>query len=165
MAVEPFRVEGLAGVLKTLQELPPEIVSKAGGPVKFGLKAAMKMMAAEVKQNLQGIINEPNKGGQDESTGLLMANIKDGRARLKGKNGEAHRVYVRKKSYGDGKKASTPQVARLLEYGTERRKPMPFIRPAFDAKKGEAVRIFETEIKKRIAGIVKKLSAQNRVPK
>lgn len=175
MARETVRIEGLAGVLQTLQQLPPEIVSKNGGPVKFGLKAAMKMMAAEVRQNLQQIINTPNAGGENESTGLLMQNVRDGRARLRGVKGEAHRVFIRNKRYPDKpvetqphpgpgpKPVTTAQNARLLEYGNNRRPPMPFIRPAFEAKKNEAIDIFTNELKRRIALVQKRLARQNRV--
>jgi HK97 gp10 family phage protein len=175
MAVEPFRMEGLAGVLKTLEELPPEIVSKAGGPVRQGLREAVKMLGVEVRKNLKRIIDEPNIGGQNESTGLLLDNVRTGRARLRGQNGEAQRVYIRRKRYpprkvdtkprseGGPKTNTTPQIARMLEYGTALRKPMPFIRPAFDAHKNRAVQIFETEVKRRISLVQKRLARKNRV--
>lgn len=175
MAVEPFRMEGLAGVLKTLEELPPEIVSKAGGPVRQALREAVKMLGEEVRNNLKRIVDEPNVGGQNESTGLLLENIRTGRARLRGQNGEAQRVYVRSKRYpprkvetkprGDSppKLNTTPQVARMLEYGTELRRPMPFFRPAFDAHKQRAVQIFESQLKRRIALVQKRVARKNRV--
>lgn len=176
MAVEPFRIEGLAGVLKTLEELPAEIVSKAGGPVRQGLRAAMRMMAEEVRENLRRIIREPNCNGQNKSTGLLLENIRVGSFRLRGQNGEAQRVYIRKKRYpprrvdtkprkeGGPKPVVTPQVARLLEYGNEKlNPPKPFLRPAFNQNKERAVNIFETELKRRIDLVQKRLARKNRV--
>jgi HK97 gp10 family phage protein len=72
-------------------------------------------------------------------------------------------VKVRRKAYPGtkGKAVTTPQVARLLEYGTEKRAPMPFIRPAFDAAKGYVFGMFTAELGKRLNGIVKKLHRAN----
>jgi HK97 gp10 family phage protein len=175
MAREPFRVEGLAGVLQTLQELPPEIVSKAGGPVRQALRVALRPMLAAVQENLREIIRRPNKNGQNESTGFLLQNIRQGSYRIRGQNGEGQRVYVRRKRYqpkdvetqprgqGSPKPVVTPQVARLLEYGTETREPMPFMRPAFNENNQRAVQLFESEVKRRIALVQKRLARKNRV--
>jgi HK97 gp10 family phage protein len=95
---------------------------------------------------------------------------------LRGQNGEAQRVYIRKKRYpprrvdtkprkeGGPKPVVTPQVARLLEYGNEKlNPPKPFLRPAFNQNKERAVNIFETELKRRIDLVQKRLARKNRV--
>lgn len=166
MPVESFRVEGLKGVIDTLKSLPPEVVSKRGGPVRAALRKAAVVIQKQEIENLQYIIAEPNKGSADQSTGLLEKNIVVSRSRLAGgQNGERMLVRIRKKTYEGqgGKPVVTPQVARLLEYGSERNTPKPFIRPAFDAKKNEAVNVFVTETNKGIERIYKKLKRQNRV--
>ena len=167
MASVTVKLTGLEGVMKTLQSLPAEIVSKGGGPVRRALRKASVVMQKEVKQNLQTIIAEPNADGEvSESTGLLDKNIVitrgKGRQKIKG---ERYTVRVRNKPYTNkkGKRVTTAQNARLLEYGTERRKAYPFIRPAFEAKKGEVLSTFVTEVNKDISRIVKKLERQNRV--
>jgi HK97 gp10 family phage protein len=167
MATESVRIEGLEGVMKTLKELPPEIVSRRGGPVRSALRKASKVMVDEMKANVQKIIDEPNIGGQDYSTGLLQENIVSTRTtnRMQ-QNGEQYRARVRRKKYpqtGNAKTVTTSQVAALLEAGTERRRPMPWARPAFDAKKHEVVTMFTTEIRRNLDRIVKKLARQNRV--
>jgi HK97 gp10 family phage protein len=167
MATESVRIEGLEGVMKTLKELPPEIVSRRGGPVRSALRKASKVMVDEMKANVQKIIDEPNIGGQDYSTGLLQENIVSTRTtnRMQ-QNGEQYRARVRRKKYpkrGNEKTVTTSQVAALLEAGTERRRPMPWARPAFDAKKHEVVTMFTTEIRRNLDRIVKKLARQNRV--
>lgn len=175
MAVVTFKVEGLEGVIKTLQSLPPEIVSKRGGPVRVALRKAAVIIQKQEIENLQTIILQPNKGGTDDNTGLLEKNIVVSRSKLLGgQNGERYLVRIRRKVYpGQAPKSNvrakgaknvvTSQVARLLEYGTAKRQPYPFIRPAFDAKKQEAVDTFVTEVNKGILRIQKKLERQNRV--
>lgn len=161
MARETFRIEGLEAVVKTLTSLPPELVSKRGGPVRTALQKAAKMMQGAEQTKLQAIIDQENADGKPtESTGLLKQNIVVKRGRLAGgEKGELYSVSVRRKSYpaDKGKRVTTPQVARLLEYGTEKRMPMPFIRPAFEENKSKVAPLFVAELSKRLAAIVKKL--------
>lgn len=173
MAGEVVRIEGLDAVVKTLLALPPELVSKRGGPVRTALQKAAKRIQLDEQQNLQQIIDEPNisllsngdiRGSGDVSTGLLKKNIVVKRGRLAGgEKGELYSVTVRKKAYpGDGgKPRHTRQIATLLEYGTEKRPPMPFIRPAYEAAKGYVFAMFTSELSKRLNGIVKKLHRTN----
>ena len=167
MARETVRIEGLAGVMRSLQQLPPEIVSKRGGPVRSALQKAAKAMQVAAQTKLQGIIDRPNEDGlPSESTGLLKKNIVTKRGRLAGgEKGELYSVGVRRKAYPEskGKRVSTPQVARLLEYGTERRAPLPFLRPAFEENKGRVLGIFTDEINKKLSAIWKTLARQNGV--
>lgn len=170
--VETFDVQGLAGVLATLQALPRELASKRGGIVRAALRKAAVVLQKQVKANLAQIIAEPNvnaPGGlpANDSTGLLKKNIVVTRGKPpSGQNGEVILVRIRNKVYPpdqvSGKKPiSTAQVARLLEYGTERRRAMPFIRPAFEAKKQEAVATFQREIFAGIDKAYRKIAAQN----
>lgn len=165
MPVETVRIEGLQGVLATLRALPPEIVSKGGGPVRSALRKAAQVIQRQEQANLQAIIDAPNADGKFESTGLTKANIVLTRGRRNAFKGESYLVRVRNKPFpgASGKGSTTAANARRLEYGTEKRAPMPFIRTAFEAKKGEALQVFTTEINKRLVAIVKKLERQNRV--
>jgi len=167
MAVEKVRIEGLEGVMKTLRELPPEIVSKRGGPVRTALRKASKIMVNEMKSNVQQIIDTPNISGQNVSTDLLIKNIVTTRnSKMRGK-GERYVARVRRKKYPktspDAKTVTTSQVGALLEQGTEKRRPMPWARPAFDAKKGEVIPLFVSELRKNLDRITKKLAKQNGV--
>lgn len=165
MAREVVRIEGLEGVLDTLQKLPPEIVSKRGGPVRFALRKAAQVLQKEVQSNLQKIIDTPNKDGRDESTGLTKKNIVITRGRRRNFKGESMLVRVRNKRFPDqrGKASTTAANARRLEYGTEKRRPMPFIRPAFNSKRMEALGVFSREINKKLVAIQRKLERENRV--
>lgn len=164
MPVQAVRIEGLDVVLRTLKALPAAMVSKSGGPVLFALRRASYPLKQQIQINLQGIIDAPNIDGMPtKSIGLLKTNIVSKRGgKPKGQNGERVIVGVRKKAYPQsrGKATTTPQVARLLEYGDEKRRAHPFIRPAFDLKKNEVLKIFEREIGARLLALVKKVEKQ-----
>lgn len=171
MARETVKIEGLDGVLKTLRELPPEVVSKNGGPVRSALAKAARMMRDEAAANVQKIIDAPNIGeSQTESIGLLKKSIQARRGRLKGEKGELYVVRIKPKQMYPDKfqdkrnSVSAAKVGRQLEYGTEKRMPMPWLRPAFDAKKGQVITLFVSELNKKLGAIVRKLARKNRVP-
>lgn len=171
MARETVKIEGLDGVLKTLRELPPEVVSKNGGPVRSALAKAARMMRDEAANNVQKIIDAPNIGeSQTESIGLLKKSIQARRGRLKGEKGELYVVRIKPKQMYPAKfqdkrnSVSAAKVGRQLEYGTEKRMPMPWLRPAFDAKKGQVITLFVSELNKKLGAIVRKLARKNRVP-
>lgn len=164
MAVETVRIEGLAGVIDTLKRLPPEIVSKAGGPVKASLKKAADILRDEAKLNVRKIIDDPNIDGQpSESTGLLLLSIQAKRGRVIGQKGEAQVVSIKRgQNYPaskQGKKGglTATKVGRLLEYGSEKMQAKPWLRPAFEAKKQEALNTFVREITTRATAIIKRL--------
>lgn len=156
-------IRGLTGVLDALKSLPPEIVSKRGGPVRASLRAAANVLRDEAKANVARIIAEPNVDGDNRSTGLLHKSIQTKRSKLKsGVNGEAFVVGIRRgQKYPDSRQGrkevvTAVQVGRLLEYGTEKRKPMPWLRPAFDAKGSAALARFSEEMQKRTTAAIKK---------
>ncbi len=167
MPRESMRVEGLEGVLQTLKQLPAEIVSQRGGPVRSALRKAAVLIQRQAQANVQAIIDQPNDGDlSPESTGLLKANIVAGRIRpMQGQRGEAFLVRVRRKVYpGEGKwkKRTTAQIGTLLEEGTAKRAAMPWMRPAFEAKKAEAVGVFARELPLDIERAVKRVARKNR---
>lgn len=177
MATITFKVEGLKGVIDTLNMLPPEVVSKRGGPIRSALYKAAKVIQTQARENVQTIVDTPNRGGSDRSSGALKESITIKRRKPK-ENGETYTVgispikrfyadtrhNVRKQRVGKGYYILPPTYyAWFLEFGTERMQPHPFMRPAFDAKKTEAVETFTTELNKRLEAIVKKLERQNRV--
>lgn len=166
MATESFRIEGLAGVLDALKRLPPEIVSKAGGPVKHALKVGAEVLRAEAALNVRKIIDQPNKSGGDESTGLLLLSIQSKRSRPSmNQRGEAFLVAIRRNQRYPvkfGKNLTAAQIGRLLEYGTENRRPMPWLRPAFDAKKQAATDAFVAAIRARTQAVIDRIAKQSR---
>ena len=167
-----FDVQGLSGMLKTLESLPAEIVSRRGGPIKLALKKAAYVIRDEEERRFLALVNQ-NK--TNETTGLLKGSfiVKRGRYSIDGK-GEKYIVTVKRKVYsrslvsnikklGSGKVdvTTTLKTAQLFEWGSSHQPPRKFILPSFHAKAGEAVEVFKSELGRRIDVIVKKLAKQN----
>ena len=167
MAREVFKVEGLEGVLKSLQQLPKEISQKRGGPVRSALRKGANVIRKQARENVRRIVAEPNVGGGDYSTGLLEKSITVVRGRPhRTLNGERMFVLVPKRRrypISDRTPTGIPvsTVGRMLEYGTSKRKPMPWMGPAFHAKKDEAVTTIVTELKKGVDKAVAALARRN----
>jgi HK97 gp10 family phage protein len=154
-----MKLEGLEGILKTLQSLPAEVVSKRGGPVKLALAKGARVIAEEVKKNLRSITT-----GED-STGFLLKNVIVSRGKQPiNTKGERYLVRVRRKRYLDrkGKPVTTLKTAHILEYGSEKQKATPFIRPAALAKHEQAIRVTTNDLIRRLDKIVKDLARKNK---
>lgn len=148
-----MQLQGADNVLKTLQSLPPEVVSKRGGAVKLSLAKGARLIRDEVKKNLLRSVKT------DESTGFLYKNIISSRGKQPfGTNGERYLVRVKRKTYPDreGKPVTTLKTANILEYGSEKQTPAPFIRPAAQAKAQQAIDVITQDLIKRIDKIAQK---------
>jgi HK97 gp10 family phage protein len=160
-----MKLSGLDGVLETLKQLPPEVVSKRGGPVKAALrKGALVILKAE-KANLRAATANANDEGKRESTGLLLKNLiaSRGKEPTSGK-GERYLVRVRRKTYtrSGGKPVTTLQTAQLLEYGSSQQPAEPWIRPAFAANARLAIETIERETVRAVELVAAKLGAANK---
>lgn len=165
MPTETVHLEGLRGTLDMLKRLPPELVSKSGGPVKLALKKAAEVLRDAARANVQRIIDEPNLDEQaTKSTGLLKKSIVAARGKMPpGLKGERYSVRIRKnQKYPEtrGEGLTAVQIGRQLEEGTERRDPKPWLRPAFDEKKGAAVDTFVSEVNRRGQALIDKLDRE-----
>jgi HK97 gp10 family phage protein len=157
-------INGLEGVLATLQSLPREVVSKRGGPVKAALRKAARVIHKEAQVNLDRVISNTTESGEKLSTGLLKQNLIVSRGKPPfDSKGERYLVRVRRKSYPrKGKTVTTLATANLLEYGSSQQNAEPWLRPAFAAKAQQAIATAETELLKEIDKVVKKLANQNK---
>lgn len=184
-AVE-LKLTGLDGVLRTLQSLPAEVVSKNGGPVRRALRKGALVILNEAKSNLRAAIALPGKTGITESTGFTEKNIIAKRkAPRGGENGERYIITVNPKVHPNAaeiKRASRAKpgskrksrggpksrpikandIAFIMEYGSSKQEATPWLRPAFASKAEEAIRTVEKELVAGIDRIVKKLARQNR---
>lgn len=162
MKVE-VNLTGVDGVLDTLKSLPPEVVSKRGGPVKTALRKAAVVIFKQAKANLQSVTANATEEDKRLSTGFLMQNlvVTRGKQPTTGK-GERYLVRVRRKSYPNRKGVTTLKTAQILEYGSVKQTPEPWIRPAFESKAREAISTAEKELVKAIDRVVKKLAQQNK---
>lgn len=154
-----IQLQGVDTVLKTLRSLPPEVVSKRGGPVKLALAKGARLIRDEVKKNLQRVVTG------DDSTGLLHKNIIASRGKEPiGTRGERYIVRVKRKTYPDrlGRPVTTLKTANILEYGSEKQMAQPFIRPAAESKAQETISVVSADLVKRLDKIVKDLARKNK---
>lgn len=161
---EVLKLSGLDGVLQTLKSLPPEVVSKRGGPVKTALRKAAVVIYKAADSNLAAVTANQSEEGARQNTGLLRKNlvVTRGKAPNSGK-GERYLVRVRRKGYErEGQSVSTLKTAQLLEYGSSQQPAEPWLRPAFASKAEEAIKTAETELVRAIDRVVKKMAAANK---
>jgi HK97 gp10 family phage protein len=156
-------LHGLDDVLRKLKALPPELVSRRGGPVGAALRKGANVIRKQWQDNIQRIIDEPNDGGvPTESTGLLKKNVvvrRDSKPWSHGAN-ERYLVRVSNKKYSGRKGRETPstaQVARLLEYGSEKMTAKPWAKPGFMAARQQALETVVAELNKGIDRAIKKI--------
>lgn len=148
-------LHGLDDVLRKLKALPPEIVSKRGGPVKSALRKGGKVIQQEAIANLQA---NANHADSYPNTGLLAKSVglgRDPKPQQSGAN-ERYRVFVRRKKYPNGFK--TVAAARFLEFGNARQAAKPWLLPAFMSKRQEALNTVVRELNAGIDRIIRKLS-------
>lgn len=140
-------IKGLKEIGERLRALPPALGSKGGGPLRYALMQAAKVVRAEAQARVavrsgelrDNIVTKrhPNPKavgvterydvGMKGGTRRLADNVRNRRARRAGqKVRTAGKVF-----YG-----------RFLELGTVKMQARPFLRPALEAKGGEAVRVF-----------------------
>lgn len=154
-----LQLSGLDDALRLLQQLPPEIASKRGGPVRRALRKGAVVLFKEAQRNLQASVARSADAAKSESTGLLLKNLVVTRGKEPtGVKGERYLVRVRSKSYArKGAKVTTLKTAQLLEYGSSQQPAEPWLRPAFQAKAREAIATVERELMKDIDRAVRKL--------
>lgn len=160
-------LHGLDDVLAKLKALPPELVSKRGGPVRSALRKGAMVIVNEWQAQVQRVIDEPNVDGEPTgSTGLLKASIGatlDSKPKRHGAN-ERYIVRPRNRKYPDSgdPPVTTAQVARLLEYGTEKMAAHPWATPGYMASRQRALDTVVRELNAGIARVIKKLSKQRK---
>ncbi|MGV8944664.1 HK97-gp10 family putative phage morphogenesis protein [Thermomonas sp.] len=164
MAKDSFHVEGLEGVLDALKNLPAEVGAKGGGPAK----AALRKGANVIRD--QAIANAPR------ATGFMASQIatsRDSKPQMVGatehfwvgvKRGKAKRYANTKRNRGKQRAGKTYSTAgnayywRFLEFGSEKMKePKPFLRPAFESRKEDALNAIVAELRAGIDRAAKKL--------
>jgi hypothetical protein len=156
------KLEGLNGVLETLKQLPAEIVSRNGGPVRSALRKGALVIFKQAKSNLESATRSSDSE-KNYSTGLLLQNLVTSRGKPPlGVRGEVYLVRVRRKAYPrKGRTVSTIKAGSLLEYGSVKQPAEPWLRPALTTRAGEAMLTIESELRKGIDRIQKKLARQN----
>ena len=159
---ESVRVAGLDGVLERLQALPAAVGAKGGGPARAALAKGARVFRD------QAIANAPR------DTGLLQESIvarRDSKPQMVGAS-EAYFVGVRRKARryantkrnrGKGRAGKTYFVDGtafywlFLEFGSEKMAARPFLRPAFESRKEDALNVIVNEMQAGLARAERKL--------
>lgn len=152
MATQERTIEGLDEVLKKLQELPAEIVSKKGGVVLGALRKGGRVVQKQMKQNLRSM--------DIGDTGTLEKSIRSTRLKHpKAFDGADEAIVVGPK----GKKgqypettAQTPNIAYWIENGTKRMPARPFAMAAYSQCKEQALSEVIEGLKEGVAKAIKK---------
>lgn len=161
------RLSGLDGVLDLLNKLPPEVVSKRGGPVRRALRKGALRILEQAQTNIRASIAQAGKTGITDTTGLTAQSVVARRRRLDRIKGERYVVTVAGKPHPGGgryrrRPIRTNDIAFFLEYGTSKQPATPWLRPAFASRAQDAVQTVETELVRDLERIVAKLARQNR---
>ena len=162
------KMDGLEGVLATLQSLPPELVSKGGGPVRTAVRKAANIIRDEARSQMTARGNSPGKTAQNYATGFTSKHIISRRTNLKFyKSGERFVVTVKTAIHPNGNKINgkplrTNDAAFILENGSAKQPAEPWLRPAYNLKRQQATQSMEVELKAAIDRIIRKLERQNK---
>lgn len=158
-----IQLKNLESVMAAMRQLPEEIVSKGGGPIKRSLRKGAAPILRAVQANLRAVLaeqKEANDHGGSDSTGLLLKSARITRGKPpRDQKGERYLVRFSRVRYPDrkGKVVTTLKTGQILEYGSEKQRPRPYIRPAYLSRAEEALRIIERELVAEIERIARKL--------
>ncbi len=159
---ETVKVEGLAQLAKALRELPDR-VAKNGLRVAVysGAKVILdeaRLRAPKAAESLGP--RQPPPGTLRRS--VIMKHIPE----LSSLTRQTFFVTVRhgKKYRKQGKKGNLSQDAwywRFVEFGTSKMRARPFLRPALEAKRREAVQAMKERLRERVEQEAKNLGPQS----
>ncbi|TDB26373.1 hypothetical protein ATCM_01045 [Stenotrophomonas sp. ATCM1_4] len=157
MDVGRVEIRGADEIQRLLKNLPTEVVSKRGGPVKLALAKGARFIRDREREALRSVLVEG-----EQSTGLLEENIIASRGKPpSGGNGERYLVRVKRKMYPGrkGQRVSTLKSAQIKEYGSSKQASASFIRRTVRTHGGQAITIIVEDLKARLDRIVKKLAS------
>lgn len=155
-----IKVEGLAELAKALKALPPEIAGKNGGPLRRAIGRAAVVIRDDARRrapvdtgNLRDNIIAVRKRKSPQGTEGYFVEVR--RKRRKYANTRANRRKGRVgKTYENLGEA---YYGMFVELGTAKMPAQPFLRPAFESKKAEAVETFRVELAKGIEQAARKV--------
>ena len=145
---ESVQIKGLDALAKALKELPDRVA-------KNGLRAAVYAGAKVIRDEAK--LQAPVATGTMKRA-VILKQIPE----LSSKNKQTFFVTVRqgKKYRKQGKKGNLSQDAwywRFVEFGTVKMSARPFLRPAFDIKKNDALTAIKTRLAERIEQAAREL--------
>ena len=159
---ETIKVHGLQELSQTLMKLPAELEKRV---IMGALRAAGQTIRKDAMARAP-ILEKPDPRRR---AGTIKKNISV--RRVKGKTavyvgvfGASRKKIAAFKAAGGGKGANNPDDPyywKWVEFGTKKMAARPFLRPAFEAQKYEALRMFEVYMRKRLAKEARKVALAN----
>lgn len=134
--VVQFKLTGMDTLLETMRALPAELVSKRGGPIRYALHKAGKIMHTEA------VRLAPVKTGNLRDSIIMRR----GTEAESGPGFEKQFIFVRR---GNANRRSA-YYAGFQEFGTSRNKAQPFMRPAFDSTGAEVLDEFSLTLRRAV---------------
>ena len=156
---EDVRVEGLDELAKALRELPKRLVRNG---LRASVYAGAKVIRDEAR--LKAPVATRQLGPNQQPPGTLKRSIIMKQVpELSGEQKQTFFVTVRhgKKYRKQGKNGNLSQDAwywRFVEFGTVKMTARPFLRPAFESKRYEAVDAIKNRLAERIEQAAQELS-------
>ena len=157
--LESVKIDGLDQLAQALRELPKRV---ARNGLRGAVYAGAKVIRDEAKLKAPVASaplgpNQPPQGTLKRS--IIMKQVPE----LSGEQKQTFFVTVRhgKKYRKQGKSGNLSQDAwywRFVEFGTVKMTARPFLRPAFEGKKYEAVDAIKTRLAERIEQAAQELS-------
>ena len=145
MTEQTVQLTGFTELAAALRELPQRVAKNA-------LRSAVNAGATEIRKQVR--LNAP------VDTGLLKKNIFQKQIReASGPTKQTFAVGVRQGNARnkDGSKKELPYYWRFIEFGTSKLPAKPFVRPAFEAKKEDAVEAIKNKLDERIQKYAREL--------
>ena len=146
-----FEVHGLKELQKALMQLPAELVSNKGGPVKTALMAATLPVMRTAQATVPDRDDIPN-------TGLLAKMVRRRRASKMPKGMEAVQVYIR----GNKKQEKDAYYAPWLEFGAKGLPGTRWFTKSLETNAKSSTEIFKVKLGAAIERIAKKIGNQNK---
>lgn len=149
--VETVRIEGLAELDRALRELPQRIANRG---LRTSVYAGAKVIRDEARERAPEAAQALGPRQQPPGTlkrSVIMKHIRE----LSGGGRQTFYVLVRhgKKYRNQGKRGKLSQDAwywHFVEFGTRKMSARPFMRPALEARRREAVDAIKERLAQRI---------------
>ncbi|CAA2107632.1 HK97-gp10 family putative phage morphogenesis protein [Variovorax paradoxus] len=157
-------LHGLDGVLAALKALPPEIVSKNGGPVKAALRKGGVVIQKAAQENVRRVVANTQANGYASTKTLEKAVVVRRDPNPQRSNAsERYRVLIaRGRKYEErtnkGKPLTAVMTGRWLEFGDEHQPAEPWMTPAFMSSKERALSTVVDELRKGVERAIRKVS-------
>jgi HK97 gp10 family phage protein len=167
---EQIKLHGLSELKNTLKDLPAVLGEKV---LRAALRAGAKPISDEARV-LAPVLKEPDPR---RKPGTVKKNIVTRKSKqqkygvyvgVKALKAKQILAFRQKAGAKNGKGANNPDDPFywiFSEFGTAKMPAAPFLRPAFESKKYDALKRFEDHAKKRVVKEAEKLAREKGMPK